>query len=270
MARNWLSLYALSLRLGTSHLVRRGYLREAVVRLVVPMDPSRYLEFPETLTALDARPGERILDVASPKLVSVALARKGAEVVSVDAFRDEIETWQALAGHTPGLRFQVADARRLPFADASFDHAYSISVIEHIPEDGDLTAMRELARVVRPGGRIVITTGLSREYSEDWREEPVYGSDAGIGDGPPQAPAERESFFSRTYDEQRLAQLVDAARPHADLVDRRVAVPTPTWLAHAYDVHFPWLLPLGPFLGLILRDRDSPAGGTVRLTLERR
>ena len=47
-----------------------------------------------------------------------------------------------------------ADARRLPFADASVDHALLLDVLEHIPEPGRCLA--ELARVIRPGGSLVL------------------------------------------------------------------------------------------------------------------
>jgi ubiquinone/menaquinone biosynthesis C-methylase UbiE len=46
-----------------------------------------------------------------------------------------------------------ADARELPFADDSFDGAYLVTVLGEIPDQD--AALRELARVVRPGGRIV-------------------------------------------------------------------------------------------------------------------
>ena len=175
MARGWLRLFVLSVRLGLRHLLRRGYLREAVIRVVVPMDPSRYLEFPETLRELDARPGQRVIDLASPKLVATYLARSGVEVVSVDELPSEIETWRALTDGTPGLTFQVAEAgRSLPFPDASFDHAYSVSVLEHIPGDGDAVALRKLGRLLRPGGRIVVTLPYAERYSEDWQDRAVY------------------------------------------------------------------------------------------------
>ena len=75
--RGWAGLYAESLKLGVRHLVRKGYRREAVVRVVVPLDPSRYLELPWAIERLGARPGERVLDLASPKLLAVVLARQG-------------------------------------------------------------------------------------------------------------------------------------------------------------------------------------------------
>ena len=108
--RGWASLWVESVRLGLGHLVRRGYRREAVVRVVVPLDPSRYLELPWAIERLGARPGERVLDLASPKLLAVVLARRGVRVTSVDQLEREIETWRALAGDVNGL--ELAGRRR--------------------------------------------------------------------------------------------------------------------------------------------------------------
>ena len=177
MTHGWGDLYGLSLQLGVRSLLRHGPSREAAIRLVIPLDPSRYLELPWARQTLGAHAGERVLDLASPKLLAVSLAREGVEVVSVDALPSEVDLWRRLA---PEARFEVADGRALPFADASFAHAYSISVLEHIPEGGDERALQELARVVRPPGRILLTVPFAQTYREDWRDAPVYGCD---GDG---------------------------------------------------------------------------------------
>ena len=56
------------------------------------------------------------------------------------------------------LAFRVEDATRMSFGDGSFDVAVSYSTIEHIPGPGDRrAALREMARVLRPGGHMVIT-----------------------------------------------------------------------------------------------------------------
>jgi SAM-dependent methyltransferase len=257
--RGWGSLWAESVRLGVRDLVRHGYRREAVVRVVVPLDPSRYLELPWAIERLGARPGERVLDLASPKLMAVVLARQGVRVTSVDQLEREIETWQALAGDVDGLELRAADGRALPFEDASFDHAYSISVLEHIEQPGDVEALRELARVVRPAGRVLVTLPHAEVYREDWRDAPVYANEPGGGG---------RSFFQRWYDPPRVDALAAAVRA-LELVSREVVRMQPNW-NEAYVRSFPWLVPLGPAYGLLGREVTAPDGDVVRLAFVRR
>jgi SAM-dependent methyltransferase len=68
-----------------------------------------------------------------------------------------------------GIGWEVADITRLPYADGTFDTALSCETVEHIP--GPERAFRELARVLKPGGRLLLTTpnylsttGLYRLY----------------------------------------------------------------------------------------------------------
>jgi len=255
--RGWGELYRTSVGLGARYLVHHGYLREAVIRVVVPLDPSRYLELPETLTELAAKPGERVLDLASPKLLATVLARRGADVTSVDQLEPEIDSWRKLTAGEPRLAFQVGDGRSLPFADTSFDHACSVSVLEHIPEPGDEEALRQLSRVVRPGGRVVITLPHARTYREDWRDAPVYADESG-GD---------RHFFQRWYDRARVDRLA-AAAPDLRLVSSSVSRMEPN-LNELYTRTFPWLVPLGPVFGLLARRVDGPDGDVIRLTFQR-
>ena len=55
------------------------------------------------------------------------------------------------------LHLAVEDGRRLSFPDDSFDKVYSLSVLEHIPDDGDSACVTEIARVLRPGGECYLT-----------------------------------------------------------------------------------------------------------------
>jgi SAM-dependent methyltransferase len=252
--RGWVGLYRTSVGLGAKYLARHGYLREAAIRVVVPLDPSRYLELPETKRELAARPGERVLDLASPKLLAVQLAREGVDVTSVDLLEDEIARWRRLTAGQEHLRFEVADGRALPYDAAAFDHAYSISVLEHIPDGGDTQALNELARVVKPGGRIVITLPHARQAYEEHRDRALYGGE--------------NTFFQRWYDAAGISELA-AAAPALELRGRRISRLQPN-LNTAYNRLFPWLLPLGPFFGLLARQKDGPDGDVVRLTFARR
>lgn len=256
--RGWTGLYGTSIALGARQLARRAHAREAIVRIVVPLDPSRYLELPWAFGRLGARPGESVLDLASPKLLAVYLARGGVEVTTVDQLEREIETWRAFGDGEEHLQLEVADGRALPHADASFDHAYSLSVLEHIPEDGDAAALRELARVVRPGGRVLITLPHAPAYREDWREGDVFANE----------PAPGRAFFQRWYDPPRVDRLV-AAAPALDLVSREVVRMQPNW-NDAYVRSFPWLVPLGPLYGLLAREVTAPNGDVVRLAFVKR
>ena len=261
MIRGWLPLYRLSLALGARNAARRGGAwRETAIRLLVPIEVDRYLEFSETERALAARAGERVLDLASPKLLAVHLAARGVEVTCVDQFPDEIETWRTIAGHRPGVRFEVGDGRALEYPDASFDHAYSVSVLEHIPEPGDEQALAELARVVKPGGRVVLTLPHAREYSEDWRDRPVYLDQGG---------ATERHFFARWYDDARLDRLV-AAAPGLELVERRFFDWKPSRAVDWYRRNLQRSAVASPAMPFFLTPRENPGGGIACVTLRRR
>lgn len=256
--RGWLPFYRTSVALGLGSLARGRFGREAVVRVVIPLDPSRYLELPWALAALDAGPGDRVLDVGSPKLLPLVLARRGALITSVDELPREIETWRRLTLGTENLELQVGDGRSLPFRDASFDHGTTISVLEHVTEDGDAAVLAELARCVRPGGRIVVTLPHAERAWDEYRARATYVDHGESGDG---------HLFQRWYDDDRVDLLV-ASVPAVRERDRSVVRMRPNW-NRAYTKAFPWLVALGPVYGLLGTESRDPRGDVVRILLER-
>ncbi|MDX6514818.1 MAG: hypothetical protein QOH73_484 [Gaiellaceae bacterium] len=258
--RGWWPLYRTSVALGLRALRHGNREREAFIRVVIPLDPSRYVELPWALQALDAQPRQRVLDLASPKLLAVELAKRHVEVVSVDELDEEVQRWQRLAGHLEGATFERADGRALPYEDATFDHACSISVLEHIPEPGDEQALRELAWRVKPGGRVVLTMPYALEAREDWVDAPKY-----VDHGPGE---EGKHFFQRWYDDAGIERLLDAV-PELMVRRREVVRLQPNWQP-LYSAAFPWLIALGPLYGVLAREKRGPGGDVVRLVLERR
>ena len=104
-------------------------------------------------TALDLQPGQRVLDLAAGTgTSSAALARSGADVVACDFSLGMLQVGRRASRE--GVELVAGDALRLPFADASFD-AVTMSFGLRNTADADL-ALRELLRVTRPGGRLVI------------------------------------------------------------------------------------------------------------------
>jgi demethylmenaquinone methyltransferase / 2-methoxy-6-polyprenyl-1,4-benzoquinol methylase len=102
--------------------------------------------------AVDAQPGERILDLAAGTGTSAEpFAALGATVVPCDFSLGMLDVGKR---RRPDLPFVAGDALRLPFADQSFD-AVTMSFGLRNVANPDL-ALRELHRVTRPGGRLVI------------------------------------------------------------------------------------------------------------------
>ena len=105
--------------------------------------------------AVDAREGERVLDVAAGTgTSSLALARKGARVVACDFSLGMLRAGARRAPARPSVPRVAGDALALPFADGAFD-AVSISFGLRNLVDPD-AGLRELLRVTRPGGRLVV------------------------------------------------------------------------------------------------------------------
>src|SRR4051794_28432720 len=106
------------------------------------------------LDAAGVGPGVRVLDVATgPGYAAARAAARGAEAVGVDFSGEMVALARSLH---PDVTFAEADAADLPFADGAFDAAIANFLMPHVT---DLPAVvASLARVVRPGGRVALTT----------------------------------------------------------------------------------------------------------------
>jgi SAM-dependent methyltransferase len=140
--------------------VRDGlhYDQAAAERLVaIYLTPDVVATRRRVLEALALASGERVLDVgAGPGFLAAAAAEAvgpTGHVCGVD-ISEPLLAYARERTTLPWLEFRNGDATALPFADATFDVAVSMQVLEYVPEVD--AALAEIARVLRPGGRALV------------------------------------------------------------------------------------------------------------------
>jgi ubiquinone/menaquinone biosynthesis C-methylase UbiE len=100
---------------------------------------------------LDPQPGWRIADIGcGPGAFAAALCEREARVTAIDSARAMLDAVEARA---LGCELVEADALALPLADDSHDAACVVQVLEYV--DDPVAALREAARIVRPGGLVL-------------------------------------------------------------------------------------------------------------------
>ncbi|HVT64216.1 MAG TPA: methyltransferase domain-containing protein [Mycobacteriales bacterium] len=123
------------------------------------------------VAALDAKPGDRVLDVGCGPgfFVSDLLPIVGSSgaVVGMDSSQPMLAMARSRCTE-PNADFREGEATALPFGDAEFDAALSVQVMEYVADIP--LALRELYRVVKPGGRVVI-------WDSDWSTVSWHSSD---------------------------------------------------------------------------------------------
>lgn len=201
MRRSALRLYVFALGLGF-RLILRGMFVEGLRILVSPVGYWRFLPNAFTYQEFLRFDNPKILDVSSPKLLSVFFATLTSQEVCATDLDDEriFSRWQAAAQAIGLANYRAAfqDARRLTYPDETFDLVYSISVIEHIPDDGDAVSLREFRRVLKPGGTLVVQIPYRRKRQDIWLPFDSKG-----------APLSQPRFYERQYDMARLKERLE-------------------------------------------------------------
>ena len=139
------------------------YSQHALLDLPLPFLTNRRLD-----ALLGARPGERVLEIGpGTGLQALHVARQ----LGPSGRLNVVDNQRAMLDHVmrraeaKGIGAIVpvhADARKLPIGGASFDAAYLVTALGEIPDP--LAALREVRRVLKPTGRLVVGEFIDRHY----------------------------------------------------------------------------------------------------------
>ncbi len=174
---------------------------------------SREWEYPWAVLNCEAEPGMRIVDLGcggSP-LIPYFAWRVGCKATGVDLNLSSSEG-QTLRGFphdpsevVPEADWVIASMADTGLPDASFDRVICISVLEHVGEDVAIATLREMRRLLAPGGRVLITTdvdGAHRTLTTHYTRLLELAAEAGLrlrGETDFTPPTDRESHRG-TYD----------------------------------------------------------------------
>ena len=132
--------------------------------------------FERLLPRLDIRPGMRCLEVGAGQAWTSAMLKRAvpgavihASELSVAALRSAAK-WEALLGQRLNGKW-ACSSRDLPFASGQFDRVFTYEAFHHFGVSGDFEpALREMLRVLRPGGRLVLLREPSAPgFLRDWQ-----------------------------------------------------------------------------------------------------
>jgi SAM-dependent methyltransferase len=189
-------------------------------------------------------------DEAKNTRILVWASRQGARAYGVDISEPTVrQARRAFNSHRGPRQSAVGDVRDLPFRDAAFDAIYSMGTIEHFDETE--RAVREIARVLRPGGRAIV--GVPNRYDPFLRAPFVAALQAvglyGYG-------------FEKSYSRGALKEMLEDAG--LTVIAETAILFIPGWLRMLDLACHSWCRPLTAVTGALVRpfvflDRHVPA-----------
>ncbi|SFI41860.1 Methyltransferase domain-containing protein [Tindallia magadiensis] len=139
----------------------------------------------------EVKPGKKAADIgAGTGFISEGLLDRGLTVIAIDQSNEMLEVMKKNFSGNNSIEYKVGVAEELPIESNSVDYAFANMYIHHVEKP--LLAIREMVRILRPGGRIVITDldkhnheFLAAEQFDKWlgfeREEVLkWFEDAGL------------------------------------------------------------------------------------------
>jgi len=189
------------------------------------------------------RPGDRVCDIGCGYgAVALTLNREyGAQVTGLTVSEKQYRRAKAAAAGNNSVKFLLCDALKNNISADSFDVAIAVESSEHMPDK--LAFLREANRLMRSGGRCVVTTWLTRERPGAWESKYLLGPICAEGRLPNMAsPTEfRGMLESAGFDDVKFLDLTRSVRKTWSLCARRITkriFTDPTLRRTLADPHF--------------------------------
>jgi ubiquinone/menaquinone biosynthesis C-methylase UbiE len=110
----------------------------------------------KSLTIANIQPGQLAADLgAGTGFITEGLAQKGIKVIAVDQSAEMLATMQRKFVEMRGIEYRQGTAENLPIEDRTVDYAFANMYLHHVESPAD--AIKEMARILKPAGKLVIT-----------------------------------------------------------------------------------------------------------------
>lgn len=188
-------------------------------RLILnPVSIVRYFEYDFVDSNLQFKSEMKILDISSPYLFGFYQAVKHSlEYFYINPDEKDLSNVIYLSAK---MNFKSRylprqmNALALDYPDNFFDSVISISVIEHIENDGDNAAIKEIWRVLKPGGILLFTVPVKKTYEIEYRERDEYNLN--------QDRKAEKYFFQRIYDNQKIGERLLSSISNYEIISKKV------------------------------------------------
>lgn len=168
-----------------------------------PVSIVRYFEYDFAMKNLGSiEKVKNVLDISSPYLFGFYCANKlnfnytylNPDVNDLTL----VKRYSSKVLNNTNYKAETGDATKLNYPNNSFDSVITISVIEHINNDGDADAMKEMWRVLKPSGVLILTFPVSKSFNIEYSESDTYGLNVD--------KMKDKFFFQRVYDEKSIKE----------------------------------------------------------------
>lgn len=140
---------------------------------IIGVDFFRCFEYSHAIQETEPKEGMNVLDIGATRVSFFPLfvASKGANVTVIDIDKSvyQLKRFAKKGWVGKNLKTLICDAQKMEFSNDTFDMVYCISTIEHISSlNGDIRTMKEISRVLKCGGKAIVTLPYGQYEESTW------------------------------------------------------------------------------------------------------